>query len=132
MTNQPPAAARVHPRELAYLGDAVFELHVRERLLERNLSQRARHREAVARVRATAQAAALRALDPTLGEDERDVVRRARNLRAPASRHVDQEAYRLATAFEALIGYRYLAGPPDRLRQLLAAADQAAEEGIRT
>jgi ribonuclease-3 family protein len=124
-------AERVHPRELAYLGDAVFELHVRERLLARSLTQRDRHREAVARVRATAQASALRALDETLTDEERDVVRRARNIRAPVARHVDQDAYRQSTAFEALIGYRYLAGPPERLQLLLDIADQAIEEGSK-
>jgi 23S rRNA maturation mini-RNase III len=70
---------------------------------------------------------ALRALDRVLDDDERDVVRRARNIRAPGARHVAQEAYRHATAFEALIGYLYLVGPPERLRDLLAIADQAME-----
>lgn len=119
--------ARIHPRELAYLGDAVFELHVREKLVWKALSQRQRHRAAVQRVRAEAQARALRAMEKVLTDEERDIVRRARNVKSAVPRGIDQDAYRSSTAFEALIGYRYLAGPPDRLADLLERADRAID-----
>ena len=122
---------RIHPRELAYLGDAVFELHTRLRLLGVAMSQHKRHRAAVERVRAAAQARVLRALDAVLTEPERDIVRRARNVKGAIPRSADQETYRQATAFEALIGYRYLAGPPERLEELLALADRTLEEGTQ-
>lgn len=122
------SAERIHPRELAYLGDAVFELHVREQLVWAVLTQRQRHRAVVERVRATAQARALRGLESVLTDEERDIVRRARNVKTPVPRWIDQDIYRSSTAFEALIGYRYLSGPPDRLRDLLATADRAIDE----
>lgn len=117
---------RLHPKELAYLGDAVFELHVRRQLLAAPLNSRDRHRKAVARVRAEAQAASMRAIEPALSEAERDLVRRARNLKLASPRGVDQDIYRQATALEALVGYLYAAGQAERLAELLAIADALA------
>ncbi len=124
-----PDPDRLHPRELAYLGDAVFELHVREQLLGTPLSSSDRHRMAVARVRAEAQAAALAAVEPALSDFERDLVRRARNLKVSAPRSVDQDTYRLATALEALVGYLHASGRTERLEQIFAIADRAAPAG---
>ena len=123
-------ADRIHPRELAYLGDAVFELHVRELLLYKAMTQRQRHRAVVERVRATAQARALRAMEPVLTDEERDIVRRARNVKSLVPRGIEQDIYRTSTAFEALIGFRYLAGPPERLENLLMSADRAIDEEL--
>lgn len=67
-------------------------------------------------------------MEPVLTDEERDIVRRARNVKCAVPRGIDQDAYRSSTAFEALIGYRYLAGPPDRLKDLLASADRAIDE----
>ena len=124
-----PDPDRLHPRELAYLGDAVFELHVREQLLGAELRSSDRHRMAVARVRAEAQAAALAAVEPALSESERDLVRRARNLKVSTPRSVDQDTYRLATALEALVGYLHASGRTERLAQIFALADRAVPEG---
>jgi ribonuclease-3 family protein len=85
----------------------------------------------VERVRAAAQARVLRALESIMTDAERDLVRRARNVKGAIPRSADQDTYRQATAFEALIGYRYLAGPPERLEALLALADRTLEEGMQ-
>jgi ribonuclease-3 family protein len=71
-----------------------------------------------ARVKATQQAELLQLLMPVLTEHEQDIVRRARNLKASGFRKVDQNSYRHATAFEALLGYLYLTDL-DRLKELL-------------
>lgn len=113
-------ARELTPRDLAYVGDAVFELAVREYLLVRSPSPAARHRDAVGRVRAAAQAAFLQALEPHLRPEEQDLVRRARNSKAgPVPRGVRPADYRASTAFEALLGYLYLSGERERLRELL-------------
>ncbi|MBI6545985.1 MAG: hypothetical protein HY692_04265 [Cyanobacteria bacterium NC_groundwater_1444_Ag_S-0.65um_54_12] len=122
------AQRHYHPRELAYVGDAVFELHVRRRLLQKKLPQRERHRAAVARVRASAQAAVLRILEPLLNDTERAVTRRARNNKGPVPRTIAQSTYRQATALEALLGHLYLQGQTDRLAQLLGIVDSSCEE----
>lgn len=93
-------------RSLAHLGDAVFHLYEREREVARTSSARQMHKRA--RVKATQQAELLQLLLPALTETESDLVRRARNLKATGFRKVDQNSYRHATAFEALLGYLYL------------------------
>lgn len=108
------------PLALAFIGDAVFELFVRERLVcraRRPVSEL--HREAVEQVCARAQAGFVRLLLPILSEEELDILRRGRNAH---SNHVPKNAepadYHAATAFEALFGYLYLCGRTERLREL--------------
>lgn len=109
------------PLVLAYVGDAVFELAVRERLAAGDPGKMADlHREAVALVRAGAQAGMLRRLEGLLTPEEEEVVRRARNAKGPAPRGIPVQEYRHATAFEALLGYLHLNGRDDRLSFLLA------------
>lgn len=105
------------PRLLAHLGDAVFHLYERERqlLLAKTASQI--HRKATIRSSAAGQANLLEGINSRLNEAEGDIVRRARNMKA-AQRHSQQAAYRLATAFEALLGYLYLTNA-DRLDEVL-------------
>lgn len=113
--------APVSPLILAYVGDAVFELAVRERLAARGPGKVAElHREAVSLVRAPAQAEQLRRLEGLLTPEEEEVVRRARNAKSgPAPRGVSVQEYRHATAFEALLGHLYLNGQGGRIAELL-------------
>lgn len=107
---------------LAYVGDAVFELAVRERLANAGPGKVADlHRRAVAIVRAPAQAALLRSLEGVLTSEEEEVVRRARNAKSGPSPHgVTVQEYRHATAFEALLGYLYLNGRSQRVAELVS------------
>lgn len=117
--------AALPPLALAYIGDAVYELWVRARLVAAGgsaLKPRDLHREALGWVRAEAQAAALEALRPLLSAAEADIVRRARNQRPGHPVAAGQAAYRLSTGLEALCGYLYLRGDEQRLEQLLTAA----------
>lgn len=129
MTREAPwgsaeAVGRIPPLVLAYVGDAVYELAVRERLVEARTGKvNALHREAVALVRAAAQAEALQRLEGHLSPEESDVVRRARNAKPGTTpRSVPVQEYRWATAFEALVGYLHLSGQRERLAELLALA----------
>jgi ribonuclease-3 family protein len=123
----------VSPAVWAYIGDAVYELAVRRRLLEHGPTKtRNLHQEAIARVRASFQANLLKRLEPFLLEKELDVVKRGRNVksgRTPTGTEV--MTYRYSTAFEALIGYLYLSGDEPRLQELLAQIHRFSEE-IRT
>lgn len=126
-TGEGDAARDLSPRDLAYVGDAVFELAVRCHLVRRCPSPSARHRDAVERVRAAAQAAFLRAIEPRLLPGEEDLVRRARNFKgAPVPRGVSPADYRASTAFEALLGYLYLRGDSERLAEILAMVLEGA------
>ena len=81
------------------------------------------HDQVVSRVNSKEQARLIEILKPNLTEDELDIVRRARNLKpAGFRRNVEQAVLRQATAFEALIGYRFLTDEA-RLKELLDLTD---------
>jgi ribonuclease-3 family protein len=116
----------INPDELspavwAYIGDAVYELFIRERMLASGLVKtKLLHHEATVRVRASFQAHLAEVVEPLLTAAELDTLKRGRNVKSghvPASS--DVLTYRHSTAFEALIGYLYLNGRHERLAELL-------------
>lgn len=119
-----PAPHELNPLTLAFVGDAVCDLHIRLALVAGGHAQaRGLHEAAVEYVRAGAQADALRRLDGLLSDVEQGIVRRARNAKpGHMPRNADPADYHQATAFEALIGYLFLAGQADRLKELLHLA----------
>lgn len=109
----------VTPRQAAYVGDAVYELLVRQLACQVVADQtEAFHRWVVARVCADYQACLLQALTQELTDTERDWVRRGRNLPIPKQRRQQHQVYRAATGFEVLVGY-WFAAQPERLPWLL-------------
>ncbi len=92
----------------AHLGDAVYEVFVREKviLLTSNLSKM--HKINTALVRASFQCELLDVIDAHLTEKEKDLIRRGRNIQISSSRKVNQALHRLATGFEVMIGYLHL------------------------
>ena len=106
------------PLQLAWLGDAVWELHQRLRRCRLPAKSQQLHQQVVEEVKAAAQARALERLEGVLTEDERDLVRRGRNRSGRGPRNGDPGAYGLATGFEALLGWLFLHDPP-RLAELL-------------
>jgi ribonuclease-3 family protein len=115
-------------RSLAYVGDAVYELHVRKKTLTSGAKVDSLHRATVKRVSAEGQAAMVRRLLPALTEAELAVFKRARNYKTNAPRRVSGHAYRLSTAFEAVLGYLHLKEDWGRLGAILAMTDQFLEE----
>ncbi len=104
--------------QLAWLGDAVWELHQRLRHCGRPGRGVDLHRAVVAEVKAEAQARALARLEPLLTQEERDQVRRGRNRAGPGPRRGDSAAYGQATGFETMLGWLFLRNP-GRLAELL-------------
>jgi ribonuclease-3 family protein len=115
---------------LAFLGDAVYERFIRERILRHgSVGADRMHREAVRYVKAAAQEQSLRALADELTETEADVVRRARNHKITSKpKNADPVTYKMATAFEALLGYLYLDGQEERLQTVMERAARVIEE----
>ena len=115
---------------LAYLGDCVIELLVRERLVRQGLaSSAALNKKALEYVKATAQAQAMKRLLPLLTDEEAGAFRRGRNIghtNTPKSATVAE--YRSATGMEALFGYLHLAGREERMRELFDAAYPETDE----
>jgi ribonuclease-3 family protein len=104
---------------LAFVGDAVFELLVRSRLVANGPRQiKALHQDTVVRVKASSQAKMAQALETELTELEHDIFRRGRNAKTNLPRHAQMSDYRLSTGFEAVLGYLYLKGDMKRLRYL--------------
>ena len=108
--------------ELAWLGDSLYDLYVRERLIAGGGRVKAMHSRAISLVCAHAQSEALKRVAEQLTEAEADVVRRARNARQTPPRNADAGEYHRATALEALVGYLYVTGQRDRMNALLALA----------
>lgn len=121
------------PLALAYIGDAVFEVAVRQHVMSRaNLRPHHLHRESTRYVSAKAQAQLLALLEPQLTEDERTIVRQGRNAKSGTiPKNADVLEYRHATAFESLVGYLYYTGAHDRLRQLVAQGFAHLDSGRR-
>jgi len=119
---------------LAYLGDAVFELRVREMLLTRNpngVSLRELNRQARAYVSAMAQAQMYHAIFDTLSEDEQAVIKRGRNLHNTSrAKNADVAAYRHATGLEALFGWLYERNNIERIGALFELCI-AVEQGTQ-
>ena len=108
--------------ELAYLGDALYDLYVRERLVAHGGRVRMLHKEAIHLVCAHAQSEALKRVEDMLTEAEADVVRRARNARQTPPKNADIGEYHRATALEALVGYLYVTGRRERMNEILRTA----------
>ena len=95
-------------KNYAHIGDAVWEIFVREFVVFRTANSKTMHKMTTDRVNATFQKEMLELIYNDLTEEEQELVRRARNLSIPVGRRGIQHDYRLATAFEVLIGYWYL------------------------
>ena len=95
-------------RNYAHLGDAIWEVFVREYVIKKTSSSKLLHKMTTDRVNATFQKNMLEYINDELTEEELELVRRARNLTIPVGRRAIQHDYRLATAFEVLVGYWYL------------------------
>lgn len=119
---------------LAYLGDCVLELCVRELLVESGISSSGELNEkALDFVRASAQAEAMKKIIPHLTEEECAVYRRGRNIghtSTPKGATVGQ--YRIATGMEALFGYLKLQGRHDRIACLFSLAFEEQIVGVLT
>ncbi len=108
---------------LAYLGDSVYEVLVRERLIKSGkYPPGVLHKMALNYVSAIAQSKACEVLLPMLDEKENSVFHRARNSNpVNIAKHASRADYHKATALEAVFGYNYLVGNNDRIEQLFDA-----------
>ena len=110
------------PLTWAYIGDCVYELYVRQELVNKtNLKPHKLHMEAIKYVKASKQAEILNKIMDVLTDKEKDIVRRGRNAE---NHHLPKNAsvqdYMYSTAFEALIGYLYLTKQDERLKEIFS------------
>lgn len=115
-------AAQISPVTLAFVGDAVYSLYVRERLtLDVGGKSADLQRTASKVVSAQGQSEFLDKLLPVFTEAEADVFRRGKNAKkASKSKSASNLEYNRSTGFEAVIGYLYLTGNETRIKELFA------------
>ncbi len=97
----------INLRNYAYLGDAVWELFIREKTILLTNNAKKLHQITTNLVKTHTQNELLHFLESNLTEEELEIAKRARNLPIPVGRRNIQSEYRQATAFETLIGYWY-------------------------
>ena len=110
---------------LAYIGDSVYEVFTRKKVLEENPTMPAHklHKENVKYVKAKAQSDAMEKIEPMLSEQELSVYKRGRNAKsATVPKNANLADYRRATGFEALIGYLELSEQKERLVEIMEIA----------
>ena len=119
-------ARELNPLVLAYVGDGVHTLYVRLQELGKTTGKADKlHKAVTARVKAEAQAKSVQIIMDELTEEESDIFHRARNAHSHSmAKNATVVDYRLATGFEAVIGYLYLTGQRDRLEYLLTKSSQ--------
>ena len=117
------------PLTLAFTGDAVFSLYIREMLVcEANRPVGQLHKLSVNWVKAEAQSKGMRAILPLLTEKETEVFKRGRNAHTSHTpKNQSGCDYHYATGFEALVGYLYLKDETERLTLLLNEVIKAIE-----
>ena len=112
---------QLSPLVWAYVGDCVYELYIRTYLVDTTkLNPHKLHVEAIKYVKAGAQAELLKEISDKLSDEEKDIVRRARNTNnhhLPKNSNVQEYMY--STAFEALIGYLYLIKRYERVKEII-------------
>ncbi|MCI8958298.1 MAG: ribonuclease III [Lachnospiraceae bacterium] len=109
------------PLVLAYIGDAVYELFIRTRVVNQGSMQVSKmHKKSAELVKAQTQASLVRSLGEELTPEELAVYKRGRNAKTVTmAKHATMADYRMATGFEALVGYLYLTGRYERLLHLV-------------
>ncbi len=117
------------PLTLAFMGDTVFDMFVREQLIcQANRPVNALHSSATRLVKASAQSKAMDKIMPMLTEKEITVFKRGRNAHTNhRAKNASEGDYHRATGLEALFGYLYLKGEIERLRELFEVISQENE-----
>ena len=118
-------ARNLSPVTLAFVGDAVYSLYVREKLvLSTDFGTGTLQKLTSTEVSAHGQSELLERIMPLFTEEEADIFRRGRNAKKPTkSKNASVAEYNRSTGFEAVLGYLYLTGQYDRITQLLNSGE---------
>lgn len=114
-----PDIRQLNPIVLAYIGDVVFSMYVRLRLLPISGQVRIIHALGSKMVSAVCQCQAMQVIEPSLTDEEQAVFRRGRNAKSTVPKSASVHEYRMATAFEALVGWLFLQEQEARLEEIL-------------
>ena len=114
-------ARQYSPLTLAFLGDAVYEREIRERVvLSARMTPNQLNKKSSALAKASTQAELVRLLQDELTDEETEVLKRGRNAHSGTmAKHATMADYRTATGLEALLGFLFLCGREKRLKDLI-------------
>lgn len=124
-------ARRLNPLQLALVGDGVYEVFIRDYILSNNteLSVHKIHRKAIGYVKAKSQSDIMHNIEELLTEEESYIYKRGRNAKsATVPKNADVRDYRMATGFEALVGYLYLINDKERLEFVFNKSIEVCKE----
>lgn len=127
-----PEVGQMNPIILAYIGDVVFSMYVRLRLLPTSGQVRIIHDLGSKMVSAVYQCKAMQELQEALSEEEQVIFKRGRNAKSMVPKSASVYEYRMATAFEALIGWLFLQEQQGRLEELLDKSFEIIVKSIKT
>ncbi|HOK62910.1 MAG TPA: ribonuclease III domain-containing protein [Soehngenia sp.] len=123
---------RLHPLQLAYIGDAVYELMVRTAILEVDLNVNKLNEKARKYVKATSQASAVKSLEGFFNEKELSIIRRGRNAKINSSpKNTELIDYKYATGLECLFGYLYLTNQFERIKEIFLKIYDLGEGALK-
>ena len=124
------SARNLNPQVLAFVGDSVYSLYIRQKMvLSKNLKGADLHNQVTNYVKASGQSNFINTLLPMFTEKEMSVFKRARNHKTLSqSKNANIVDYRRATGLEAVLGYLYLIGDSDRLNEILKLSVGEADE----
>ncbi len=112
---------QLNPATLAFMGDGVYTLLVREKLSEVSRPSGELHSLSVKLVNATAQAKSFKLIEPMLTEQETAVFKRGRNAHTSTTpKNSTNGEYHTATGLETLFGFLYLGGQHERIKELFS------------
>ena len=108
---------------LAYIGDAVYSMYVRERVIQMGIGKvQVLHTIVTDFICAKAQAKVLLAIEDDLTDIEQHIARRGRNSNVNVPKSSTVQEYRSRTAFESILGFLYETRQMDRLEELMSKA----------
>lgn len=122
-----------NPLVLAYIGDSLYDVYVRSRIISEygGLSAHKMHVKAIKYVQAHGQSEAVKYIEAELSEDELAAYKRGRNTKSyTVPKNADVGEYRRATGFEALIGWLYVGGKTERMNELMEKSFNALSGNI--
>ena len=121
---------KIHPVTLAFVGDAVYSLYVREKLVKAGEDKPGVYQKAAsAAVSARGQNELLQKIESLFTEEETEIFRRARNSRKNSkAKNATAAEYNRSTGFEAVVGYLYLTENFPRIEEILSFADISSEK----
>jgi ribonuclease-3 family protein len=114
-------AKQLNPLVLAFIGDAIYEVFIRTQLVDNNrsLSVHKLHVKAISYVKAHAQSKFMKIMESQLTEEENNIFKRGRNAKSGTiPKNADVQEYKMATGFEALMGFLYITEQTERLNYL--------------